>query len=211
MPAKVNTRILAELSPSNLVAAYAGGVFPMVERGRLMWFAPEPRGLMPLDDRFHISRRLARTIRQGKFTCTINASFARVMDLCADRREGTWISPEIKIAYTKLHEIGLVHSVEAWRADEMGRPILADNSPAGGLYGVALNGAFFAESMFHTVTDAGKVAVIHLITHLRQRGFILCDVQWTTPNLCRFGAFDLPREEYHKLLEKAINKSCSFV
>jgi leucyl/phenylalanyl-tRNA---protein transferase len=214
---KVNARILAMLAPENLVSAYASGVFPMVERGRCMWFAPDPRGLMPLDERFHVSRRLARTIRSGRFTCTVNRSFDRIMECCADREEGTWISPEVKQAYARLHALGLCHSVEAWLADEHGNPIDDDGAaagpqtaPAGGLYGVALGGAFFAESMFHRITDAGKVAVAYLVERLRARGYLLCDVQWTTENLRRFGAFDLPRDQYEALLQQALNKECRF-
>lgn len=212
MPAKVNSKILSLLRPENLVAAYTSGIFPMVERGRCMWFDPDPRGLMPIDERFHISRRLARTIRSGRFICTVDRCFETIMDCCAERTEGTWISPEIKLSYVHLHALGLAHSVEAWLADANGRPVTQDGKarPAGGLYGVALGGAFFAESMFHQITDAGKVAVVHLITRLRERGYLLCDVQWTTDNLRRFGAFDLPRDEYHKLLEQAITRECHF-
>jgi leucyl/phenylalanyl-tRNA--protein transferase len=213
----VNAKILAMLAPQNLVNAYASGIFPMVERGRCMWFAPDPRGLMPLDERFHISRRLERTIRSGRFVCTVNRSFERVMECCADRPEGTWISPEVKLAYARLHELGLCHSVEAWPSDDQGRPIADDGSPAdknalpaGGLYGVALGGTFFAESMFHRLRDAGKVAVAHLVQRLRVGGYLLCDVQWTTENLRRFGAFDLPRADYEKLLGQALGRECKF-
>lgn len=180
----------------------------MVEEGRLMWFSPDPRGLMPLDDRFHISRRLARTIRNGRFACTIDRAFEQVVGLCADRGDGepTWISPEVRLAYLRLHELGLAHSVEAWWADSPG-----EGCPVGGLYGVAIGGGFFAESMFHIVTDAGKVAVAFLVEHLRQQGYILCDVQWTTKNLCRFGAYDVPRDEYLSLLDSAIHRDCHFV
>jgi leucyl/phenylalanyl-tRNA---protein transferase len=203
---RVDPDILAALNPQDLVLAYATGWFPMVEDGQLMWFSPDPRGLMPVDERFHVSRSLARTLRIGRFACTIDRCFRQVMDLCAQRpSEGTWISPEIHRAYRRLHEIGVAHSVEAWPVDSIGR-----GDPVGGLYGVSLGGAFFAESMFHRVTDAGKVALAHLITHLRTREFLLCDVQWTTPNLCRYGAFDLPREDYLALLTRALRCGARF-
>ena len=199
--------ILAALSPENLLGAYAQGVFPMVEQGRLLWFSPQRRGLLPLDERFHVPRRLARTIRSRRFACTINRCFDDVMALCADRPDepGTWISPEIRIAYGRLHELGLAHSVEAWPRDRVG-----SSRPVGGLYGVALGGAFFGESMFHRATDAGKVALIHCVEHLRQRGFVLFDIQWTTDNLMQYGAYELPRPQYLTQLRKALRVQAAF-
>ena len=207
-PADCDPQILAQLSPRNLVLAYTHGVFPMVEQGRLMWFSPDRRGLMPLDDRFHVSRRLARTIRGGRFVCTIDRCFDEVVRFCAQRPDGTptWISPEMRVAYGRLHELHLAHSVEAWPADAVGQgaPVGGPASPAGGLYGVTIGGAFFAESMFHAATDAGKVAVVHLIARLRARRFALCDVQWATGNLRRFGAFEVPQVQYLAQLHEAI-------
>jgi len=199
--------ILAVLSPEVLISAYAQGVFPMVQDGEVLWFSPDPRALMPLDDRFHISRSLARTIRSGRFECTVDTCFPVVMDLCAENREpdGTWISVEMKVAYAILHEASLAHSVEAWPAGQVGQ-----GRPVGGLYGVTLGGAFFAESMFHRATDAGKVAVAALVERLRGQGFLFCDVQWTTENLSRFGAYDLPRDEYLALLARALDMPCHF-
>lgn len=198
--------ILEALSIERLVAAYSRGLFPMVQDEELMWFSPELRGLLPLDERFHVSRRLRQTIRRGRFVCTVNRCFPDVIGLCAARPDNeTWISPEMRVAYGLLHAGGLAHSVEAWPADHVG-----EGDPAGGLYGVTIGGAFFAESMFHRVTDAGKVAVVFLVERLRQRGFLLCDVQWTTPNLRRFGAFDMPRDEYLALLTLALDRKCSF-
>ncbi len=192
--------ILAALSPENLVAAYGSGVFPMVEGGRLMWFSPDPRGLLPMDGSLHVPRRLRRTLRQGRFALTVNRCFDAVVAACArDRAEGTWISPEIRIAYRRLHQLGLAHSFEVWPADDP-----AADQPIGGLYGVALGGAFFGESMFHTVTDAGKVALVAGLGHLRARGLILYDIQWTTPNLQRYGAFEVPRTDYLRRLDHAI-------
>jgi len=198
--------ILAELTPEKLLHAYSHGLFPMVSDGRLMWFSPDPRGVMPLDQRFHVSRSLRRTINRGVYECTIDARFSEVMDLCAQgRNDGVWITSEMNIAYAKLHEVGLAHSVEAWPA---GR--IAEGLPVGGVYGVSIGSAFFAESMFHTQTDAGKVALVGLIQHLAARGFVFCDVQWTTENLRRFGAFDMPRIEYLGMLVRAVSNDCAF-
>lgn len=199
--------ILRRLSPRNLVSAYAQGAFPMVEEGRLMWFSPDPRGLLPLDGRFHVARRLARTVRGGRIVCTVDRCFDEVVRCCAERPggEATWISPEIRAAYGRLHALGVAHSVEAWPAEAIGQ-----GSPAGGLYGVTLGAAFFAESMFHHVTDAGKVALVHLIERLGRRGFALCDVQWTTPLLLRFGAYDVPRDVYRTRLTEALARDCRF-
>jgi leucyl/phenylalanyl-tRNA--protein transferase len=199
--------ILAVLTPETLLAAYARGIFPMVQDGELLWFSPRMRGLLPLDERFHVPRRLARTVRGGRFACTIDRCFAGVMALCADRPGGepTWISPEMRVAYTRLHELGCAHSVEAWPGDSVG-----EGSPVGGLYGVVIGGAFFGESMFHAVTDAGKVALVHTVEHLRSRGFVLFDVQWATDNLLRYGVHELPRKEYLRRLRDAIRTQCTF-
>jgi leucyl/phenylalanyl-tRNA--protein transferase len=196
----VDPAILRELSPENLVLAYAHGAFPMVEGGRLYWFSPDPRGVLPLDEGFHVPRRLARTLRQGRFVCTIDRCFETVLDACADRPEGTWISPEIALAYRRLHEMGLAHSVEAWPAGAVG-----EGAPAGGLYGVALGGAWFGESMYHRVTDAGKAALVHSVRRLRRCGFVLYDLQWTTDNLRQYGAHDLPKADYLKRLAGALD------
>ena len=198
--------ILADLSPEKLLWAYANGIFPMVSDGELLWFSPDPRGLLPLDERFHVSRSLRRTIAGGRFECTADTCFGAVMDLCSrGRDEGTWISPEMKVAYGRLHELGLAHSVEAWPAGRIGR-----GQPAGGLYGVSIGGAFFAESMFHRRRDAGKVALVYLVERLARRGFVMCDVQWTTDNLRCFGAFDMPRGEYLDMLVSAVSSDRGF-
>ena len=199
--------IMASLQPEVLISAYAQGIFPMVQDGELMWFRPPLRGLLPLDERFHVSRSLARTIGRGRFECTIDRSFDDVVRLCADRPDGrqTWISPEIRLAYARLHELGFAHSIEAWPVEK------ADpGEPLGGLYGVALGGAFFGESMFHTVTDAGKVALAYCVEHLRGRGFALFDIQWTTPNLLRFGAYETPHDQYVELLREALDAKVQF-
>ncbi len=198
-----NPDILAALAPEYLRRAYSHGWFPMVEFDELYWFNPPVRGALPLDDRFHISHSLAKTIRRGTFTCTIDRAFGAVMAACANRPEGTWISPEMLVAYGRLHDLGLAHSVEAWPADSIGR-----GEPVGGVYGVAIGGAFFAESMFHRTTDAGKVALAYLVERLRACGFVMCDIQWTTDNLKRFGAFDILQASYLPALKDAIVRDC---
>ena len=192
---------------------YASGAFPMPdpdEQSRMLWFSPDPRGLLPLDERFGVSRRLARTIRQGRFVCTLDRDFAGVMRCCGRREEGTWITQEFLDAYGRLHELGLAHSVEAWRARADGGADIASGL-VGGVYGVTLGAAFFAESMFHRDSDAGKVALVYLVNHLRRQGFLLCDVQWLTPHLARFGGYELNRLEYVSLLIAALARSAAFL
>jgi leucyl/phenylalanyl-tRNA---protein transferase len=182
-----------------LVSAYASGWFPMaVEGGEIRWFSPDPRGIIPLDA-FHVPSRLARVVRRGTFRIEIDTAFEAVIRACAaaerDREDpGTWISDEIIASYTSLHARGLAHSVEAWRGDRL----------VGGLYGVALRGAFFGESMFHHETDASKVALVSLVERLRRRGYLLLDTQWVTEHLEQFGALEIPRDEYLKRLEAAL-------
>jgi leucyl/phenylalanyl-tRNA--protein transferase len=187
-----------------LVSAYASGWFPMaVGEGDIRWFSPDPRGIIPLDS-FHQSRRLARLLRRGTFQIEINKSFEAVIRACAiaerDEQEGTWIDQEIYESYCALHASGYAHSVEAWQDDVL----------VGGLYGVALGGAFFGESMFHTVTDASKVALVGLVDRLRGRGFTLLDTQWVTPHLEQFGAIEIPRARYLALLSQALERDCAF-
>ncbi len=171
------------------------------DESQVLWFSPDPRGLLPLDDRFHVSRRLGQKIRQGRFTYTIDRAFGEVMCGCGGRDEGDWINDDFRAAYGLLHALGLAHSAEAWTEGA---------ELAGGVYGVALGGAFFAESMFHRVCDAGKAALAHLIDHLRARGFVLCDVQWLTPHLATLGAFEIPRAEYLSLLATALGSGATF-
>ena len=182
-----------------LVSAYASGWFPMgVGGGDIRWFSPDPRGIIPLDT-FHVSSRLARVVRRGSFRIEINRDFPAVIRACAeaerdDEDAGTWIDQAIFESYCAMHQAGYAHSVEAWR----------DGKLAGGLYGVALGGAFFGESMFHHVTDASKVALVALVERLRERGFTLLDTQWTTEHLEQFGAIDIPRAEYLRRLGEAL-------
>ncbi len=188
------------LTPPVLVSAYANGVFPMAVEGEIEWFSPDPRAIIPLDE-FHASKTLMQTYRQGRFEIRLNTAFEAVMRACADRLEGTWISEEIIAAYVRLHELGLAHSVEAWREGEL----------AGGLYGVALGGAFFGESMFSRQRDASKIALVALVERLQARSFSLLDVQFLTSHLERFGAVEIPRDEYLDRLEEAAQQEVRFV
>ena len=188
-----------------LLTAYAAGWFPMaVEGGEIRWFSPDPRGVLPLDE-LHVPSRLARVIRSGRFELRFDTAFADVIRACAEAERdrddpGTWISEEIVDSYVALHNAGVAHSVEAWRGDRL----------VGGLYGVALRGAFFGESMFHRETDASKVALIGLVERLRARGFLLLDTQWVTPHLEQFGAIEIPRDKYMARLHAALEVEASF-
>lgn len=189
-----------------LVSAYSSGWFPMaVDEGEIRWYSPDPRGIIPLDS-FHVPSRLARVIRSGRFRIEIDRDFPAVIRACAevDRRDedpGTWIDSEILTSYIALHRQGIAHSVEAWEGERL----------AGGLYGVALGGAFFGESMFHRVTDASKVALAALVERLETRGFTLLDIQWVTPHLEQFGAIEIPRSEYLRVLDSALRVEARFV
>jgi leucyl/phenylalanyl-tRNA--protein transferase len=189
-----------------LISAYTHGWFPMAGDDEVIrWYSPDPRGIIPLDA-FHVSSRLARVVRSGRFEVRIDQSFPQVIRACAEaEREpgdsGSWISEEIEESYRALHDAGIAHSVETWR----------DGTLAGGLYGVAIGGAFFGESMFHSVTDASKVALVALVDRLRQRGFRLLDTQWVTDHLVQFGAVEIPRSSYLRLLDESLRVSCRFV
>jgi leucyl/phenylalanyl-tRNA--protein transferase len=189
-----------ELPLSVLRAAYADGWFPMGERGtRLIeWFSPDPRGILPLTA-FHVPARLGRTLRAGRFEIRVDTAFAAVMARCAER-DDTWISDVIRETYEALHLAGQAHSVECWREGRL----------VGGLYGVALGGAFFGESMFHVETDASKVALAALVDRLRARDFTLLDLQWVTPHLAQFGATEIRRGRYLQLLRQALARRCQF-
>jgi len=187
------------LSPDVLLSAYAAGLFPMDVDGRLHWFSPDPRAIVPLDG-LHVSHTLRQVIRQNRFEVRINHGFARVLRACAERTDGTWISPDIRRAYARLHRLGFAHSVECWNGGTF----------AGGLYGVAIGGAFFGESMCHTQRDASKVALVALVERMNTRGFTLLDTQFITPHLARFGAIEIPRRAYLQRLQKAIGQSCRF-
>lgn len=188
-------------TPENVVRAYMEGIFPMYveEMGTILWFRPENRAILPLNG-FHISRSLAKTLRKQRFEVRINTDFVGVMRGCADRGEGTWISEDFIRVYGELHRRGLAHSVETWR----------DGRLVGGTYGVSLGGAFIAESMFHIETDASKVALAALVARLKERGFVLMDVQYLTPHLARLGAIEIPNAVYLRLLQKALEMVCRF-
>jgi leucyl/phenylalanyl-tRNA--protein transferase len=194
-----------EITPEVLLKAYACGIFPMAESAddpALYWIEPEHRGIIPLD-RFHVPARLARTVRSDRFTVTVNRDFEAVMAGCADPQAGrprTWINARIRILYRKLYERHHCHSIEVYDGDDL----------VGGLYGVTLGRAFFGESMFHRARDASKVALVHLVARLRAGGFKLLDTQFVTDHLKIFGAFEVPRRQYHKLLEAALTGEADF-
>ena len=188
------------ISAELLLEAYRNAVFPMASPdGKIAWFSPDPRAIIPLDDGFHVPHGLRRTLRKGRFEIRVDTAFETVMRQCAARDE-TWIDEQIIVSYVNLHRLGHAHSVEAW----------LDGRLAGGLYGVALGGAFFGESMFHEVTDASKVALHALVMRLRARGFELLDTQWLTPHLETFGALEIPRAEYRERLLACADKPCTF-
>ncbi len=177
-----------------LLQGYRLGVFPMaMEDDSIAWFSPDPRAIIPLEN-FHVPHALRRTARRNIFEIKIDNRFGEVIRGCAKRND-TWINDEIIESYEQLHELGYAHSVEAW----------CDEKLAGGLYGVAVGGAFFGESMFHRVRDASKVALVGLVERLRARKFTLLDTQWITPHLEQFGAIEIPRSKYLKLLARAID------
>lgn len=188
-----------------LLRAYASGVFPMAESAddpEVFWVRPETRGIIPLD-RFHVPKSLAKVVRQNRFEIRFDTDFAGVIDGCAEARSGrqsTWINQPIREAYTELFARGHCHTVEAWREGRL----------VGGLYGVTLDRAFFGESMFSRETDASKVCLVHLVERLKARGFVLLDTQFTTGHLKRFGAVDVPRARYERLLEEALSGAARF-
>lgn len=187
------------LSPQLLIYGYAQGIFPMDEDGQIYWYDPDPRAIIPLDERFHVSNSLQRTIRRQTFEIRFDTAFRATMQACAERDE-TWISQEFIETYSQLHAGGLAHSVEAWQDGEM----------VGGLYGVGLAGLFAGESMWSKARDASKVALVALVERLRAGGFQLLDTQFITPHLATFGAYEIPRAEYKQLLTKALECSASF-
>ena len=197
--ASVGTEESLVIAPEILLQGYRLGVFPMaMEDGSIEWFSPDPRGILPLD-RFHVPHGLARVLRKRPFEIRINTAFTEVMQRCAERDE-TWINADIVGSYTRLHRLGYAHSVETWQ----------DGRLAGGLYGVALGGVFFGESMFHVVTDASKVALAALVDRLRANKFMLLDMQWLTPHLAQFGGTEISRRHYMHLLSRAVVLSRDF-
>ena len=189
------------LTPQALLNAYCQGYFPMADPDEdyaVYWYDPDPRTVIPLES-FHVSRRLARTVRQGTFEVRFDSTFRRVMELCAEPRESdgkTWISPELIDLYVALFEHGYAHSVETYLNGEL----------VGGVYGVSVGGLFAGESMFSRVTDASKVALVHLVEMLKENGYTLFDVQFTTDHLKRFGATEISRNAYKKRLARALRQ-----
>jgi len=194
---------MARLDPETLIEAYCNGVFPMADAdGKVRWYTADPRGIIPLEQ-FHIPKNLAQFMRSPKneFEIRINCNFERIMRACMEQRTGrTWINDQMIAAYRRLHDLKLAHSVEVWRHGEL----------AGGLYGVSIRGAFFGESMFHYVRDASKIALVHLVNRLRERGYQLLDSQASTPHLRRFGCIEISAEEYAERLRSALEKNCTF-
>jgi leucyl/phenylalanyl-tRNA---protein transferase len=191
-----------DLSPPRLVLAYRSGIFPW-SVNPLTWWSPDPRGIFELD-RVHISRSLERVLRKGQFEVTHNKAFREVMEGCAAPAQGrrtTWISPEFVEAYSELHARGQAHSVECWQEGKL----------AGGIYGVAVGGLFAGESMFYRVSNASKVALVHLVQHLRERRFALFDVQMVTPLTEQLGAIEISRENYLARLNRAVRSPVTFV
>lgn len=185
----------AFLPPALLLRAYAAGIFPMAEHrddAEVFWVDPPRRGVLPLDG-FHLSRSLARRMRRGGYTVTLDADFAGVVDACADR-DDTWISAPIREAYLELYARGHAHSLEVWE----------EGALVGGVYGVTLGRAFFGESMFSRRADGSKRALAHLVDHLRRCGFILFDTQFITPHLARLGAVEIDRAAYRARLSEAL-------
>lgn len=190
-----------DLSVPRLLLAYRSGIFPWTV-APVTWWSPNPRAIFELSD-FHLSRSLARVVRKQIFQVTLDKAFLQVMRGCAapaPGRRDTWISPEFIEAYTRLHEEGYAHSLECWQGDRL----------AGGIYGVAIGGFFAGESMFHRVSNASKVALYHLIQHLRHQDFALFDIQMLTPITTQLGGITIPRELYLQRLSAALAKPCSF-
>jgi leucyl/phenylalanyl-tRNA--protein transferase len=194
-----------DLTPEILLKAYAAGIFPMAdarEAEEVFWVDPKRRGILPLF-KFHLPRRLKRTVLGGKFFVTTDQVFADVIAACAqtgNQRNGTWINRDIQNLFERLHELGFAHSIECWQQGNL----------VGGLYGLSLGAAFFGESMFTRTRDASKVALVHLVARLRAGGYSLLDTQFVTEHLARFGAVEVSRPLYHRLLTEALARNADF-
>ena len=189
-----------DLEPMTLVLAYRSGVFPWFgPDDPILWWSPDPRAIIELDG-LHISHRLSRTIRSGKFHVTVDQAFPAVLRGCADREGGTWLTREMILAYQRLHRLGIAHSVETWHQSKL----------AGGIYGVAIGGLFAGESMFARVSDASKVALVFLFERLHQRGYQLFDTQVLTGHTGRMGGIEIPRRDYLVRLRAALRCRPSF-
>lgn len=198
LPRSADTKII---DPPFLLTAYCSGYFPMADpvSGEISWYSPDPRGIFDLDE-FHIPRSLRLAIKKNEYEIRLDSRFEEVMRSCAAREE-TWISEAIVQSYLRIYRLGHAHSVEVWKNEML----------AGGLYGVAIRGAFFGESMFSRVKDTSKIALAHLVDRLKSRGYALLDTQFITPHLKRFGAKEIPHDEYLIRLERALRLTCSFL
>lgn len=198
---KPHSSLPTPIEPDFLLRAYCSGYFPMADPGsrEIRWYSPDPRAIFDLSE-FHTPRSLSLVVKKKQFEIEIDLQFEEVMRRCAVRKE-TWISEELIRSYVKLHELGFAHSVECWREQKL----------VGGLYGVSIGGAFFGESMFSGEKNSSKVALVNLIDRLKERGYGLLDTQFLTPHLARFGAREIPREEYLRRLEESLKRTCTFV
>ena len=196
----MKNKVPEPLDPVLVINAYAQGIFPMGDHsGRIRWYAPDPRAILEHEN-LYVSRSLRATLRKQVYEVSIDTAFEAVIRRCAER-EDTWINESFISTYTQLHYIGLAHSVEAWKDGEL----------VGGLYGVALGGAFMGESMFSRATDASKVCLVVLVEHLKARGFVLHDVQYWTPHLATLGVTEIPRKQYERRLRDALRLECKWV
>ena len=195
----------ASTSAAAMLHAYANGIFPMAESresDELFWLAPEPRAILPLDN-LHISASLRRRCRRQSFRISVDQDFQRIVSACAEAAPGrvqTWINPQLQHLYLQLHQSGFAHSIECRQRERL----------AGGIFGIALGAAFFAESMFTRISDAGNISLLHLMARLRDGGFRLLDVQFITPHLQKFGAVEIPRAVYHARLASALSQRADF-
>lgn len=190
------------LTPELLLDAYRVGLFPMArsrDSDTVEWFCPDPRAVLPLDDHFRVRRSLAKRVRNAGYRITLDRAFADVIHQCAQPRadsQETWITPGLTDLYIQLHHQGHAHSIEAWQDDQL----------IGGLYGVSIGGAFCGESMFSRQPDASQICLVHLVEHLRQRGYTLLDTQFVNPHLVQFGVTEIPAEQYLQQLAEAVQK-----
>jgi leucyl/phenylalanyl-tRNA---protein transferase len=196
---------MSTITPQILLRAYAAGIFPMAESAEdnaLYWVEPDERGIIPLDG-LKVSQSLRKSVRHGGFDIRVDTDFAGVISQCAARtadRKSTWINTRITSLYTQLHRMGCCHSIESWR----------DGKLVGGLYGVRIGAVFFGESMFSRVTDASKVALVHLVARLNAGGFKLLDAQFVNPHLERLGAVKMQKADYHTFMEPLLNMDADF-
>ena len=194
-----------DLSPERLIFAYSLGIFPWYSEGEpILWWSPDPRMVL-FPDELKISRSLKKVLKNKGFEVRFNTAFEEVIKNCATVKrkgqDGTWLTPEMIEAYIRLHKLGFAHSVETYLEGKL----------VGGLYGVAIGGVFFGESMFHKVSDASKVAFVHLVNRLKEKGFDIIDCQQSTPHMARFGAREIPRKEFLDIISKSIHKKTSLV